>query len=105
MGNVANQWSRQQFGVDVAASVGGAVGSVRQSLAAPSRDGYTDLAQDHHEETSALYHDDEDFFGEFESGNGSESHQAAQPAGHSAGASGKPIAKGDDGWDDEWKDF
>ncbi|EIN10512.1 ArfGap-domain-containing protein [Punctularia strigosozonata HHB-11173 SS5] len=105
VGSVANQWSKQQFGVDVAASVGGAVGTVRQTVAGPSHEGYSSISQDHHNESSALYQDEDDFFGEFES-SGSGSHPPAQPATQqTATSTSKPIAKGEDGWDDEWKDF
>ncbi|KAF5358916.1 hypothetical protein D9758_004860 [Tetrapyrgos nigripes] len=101
-GTSANQWSKNQFGVDVAERVGGVVDSVRGG---PSRSGYGSLATDHDEQqTSALYHDDDDFFQQYDP-----PPQQAQSSFGSTTAS-KPAAsaapkKTTSDWDDEWKDF
>jgi ADP-ribosylation factor GTPase-activating protein 1 len=91
-GQVANDWTKNQLGVDVAEQVGGVVGVVKDKIGGgPASDGYGALPTEHGE-TSALYHDDEDdFFGEFS--------QSAQ----TKVAVPPPPAKKDD-WD-EWKDF
>lgn len=68
VGQSANAWSKNQFGVDVAEHVGGVVDGVKGRLGGPERSGYGSLPQEH-EETSALYHDDtDDFFTEFSGG-------------------------------------
>lgn len=113
VGSTANQWSKSQFGVDVAANVGGVVGTVRDRVSGgPTRSGYGSVAQEHDGETSGLYRDDEDdFFGEYTQGGQYDqggrqslsSHAATSSAGGSSTAA-KPAAK-KDGWDDEWKDF
>jgi len=69
VGQSANTWSKNQFGVDVAEHVGGVVDGVKGRLGGPERSGYGSLAQNYDEETSALYHDDtNDFFTEFSDG-------------------------------------
>lgn len=102
-GSSANQWSKNQFGVDVAESVGGVVGTVKEKIGGgPTSSGYGSIAQDNDGETSALYHDDEDgFFGEHNHG-----QQYDQPPAQKASAAtaAVPAAK-KNGWDDEWKDF
>ncbi|KAI0032952.1 hypothetical protein K488DRAFT_48819 [Vararia minispora EC-137] len=92
-GASANEWGRNQFGVDVAEGVGGLMGGGRE------RAGYGRVAQGGPaDETSALYHDDEDdMFSDF-AGEGSRAQPATKP-------SGPPVAKAKDGWDDDWKDF
>ncbi|KAG6910976.1 hypothetical protein DXG01_006030 [Tephrocybe rancida] len=112
VGGSANQWSKQQFGVDVASSVGGVVGAVKDKVSGgPQRAGYGAIATDGYEETSGLYHDvdDDDFFSEYDHGRNqsgisplqSSSNQPEPPA------STKPAAavKKNSDWDDEWKDF
>ncbi|KAG7097304.1 hypothetical protein E1B28_004666 [Marasmius oreades] len=105
-GSTANEWSKRQFGVDVASSVGGAVGSV---TGGPRRDGYDHLAMEHEAETSALYNaDDDDFFKDLDQHqrkeqNGPQSLSMGSSSSTQA-ASKQPGAKSD--WDDDdWKDF
>ncbi|KAF8897805.1 ArfGap-domain-containing protein [Infundibulicybe gibba] len=108
VGSSANQWSKNQFGVDVAESVGGVVGTVKERIAGPERSGYGSLAMDHDGETSGLYHDNEDdFFGQFSHGQDQSSslgHTNFVGNSTSPGAAPAPsTTKGND-WD-EWKDF
>jgi len=110
VGSSANQWSKSQFGVDVAESVGGVVGTVKDRIVGTPR-GYGALPMDHDGETSGLYHDDEDdFFKEYDS-----SQPYGQPVGHTrtgstASSSGVQVSSSStragkkDDWD-EWKDF
>jgi ADP-ribosylation factor GTPase-activating protein 1 len=105
-GEVANSWSKQQFGVDVADSVGGVVGTVKDKIAGPSRAGYGALPMEHDEETSALYHDaDEDnFFGEYNQGFQQSGTSTQTSLAQKNKASGGAAKKND--WDDDdWKDF
>lgn len=110
VGGTANQWSKHQFGVDVAESVGGVVGTVKDKvMGGPQRNGYGALAMDNDHETSGLYQDgdDDDFFGEYDHGrqqSGISPLQASstKPAASST-ASTTPAKKSD--WDDDWKDF
>ncbi|KAH7916259.1 hypothetical protein BJ138DRAFT_996242 [Hygrophoropsis aurantiaca] len=103
-GRSANEWSKNQFGVDVADHVGGVVGTVKDRLGSgPENSGYGSLST-HGEETSALYNDDTDeFFSEYAD---SPSHIAAPNSRAQAPASKIPAAKTakEDDWDD-WKDF
>lgn len=106
VGQSANSWSKNQFGVDVAEHVGGAYEGVRERVGGgPERNGYGSLSQSHDDEqTSALYHDDTDnFFTEYE--HKDEDHHGASAA-HSGSTSGvpPPVPKKDEDWD-EWKDF
>lgn len=117
VGSTANQWSKSQFGVDVAGSVGGVVGTVKEKMGGgPKRDGYGAISNDLHDgEGSALYGDEEDehnFFGEFSNGRYDEpsQHNATSSLSQSTVAKGPttttaaaPAKKND--WDDEWKDF
>ena len=99
VGQSANQWSKTQFGVDVAEHVGGVVDGVKGKIAGPERSGYGSLAQEHDGETSALYHDDtDDFFTEF-----TEAHKQGEHHG-TATKTGAPAVPKKDEWD-EWKDF
>ncbi|KAF7355588.1 ArfGap-domain-containing protein [Mycena sanguinolenta] len=94
-------WSKNAFGVDVAESVGGVVGTVKDRIGpSPARDGYGTVGMGHDGETSGLYHDDdEDLFTEYQHGD-----HYDQPVAASAPAS-SPKPKDNNGWDDEWKDF
>ncbi|KAF9021508.1 ArfGap-domain-containing protein [Hymenopellis radicata] len=99
VGSSANQWSKNQFGVDVAESVGGVVGGVRDRIGGPSHAGYGSVPQGYDGETSALYHDHEDddaFFGQY-----------SQAGATTAQTNNAPAAanKKKDDWDDDWKDF
>ncbi|KAH7930654.1 ArfGap-domain-containing protein [Leucogyrophana mollusca] len=103
-GRSANEWSKSQFGVDVADQVGGVVGTVKDRLGSgPQGAGYGSLAMDG-EESSALYNDDTDeFFSEYAD---SSPHTMAQHPSAQAPSSKTPPAKAskEDDWD-EWKDF
>jgi ADP-ribosylation factor GTPase-activating protein 1 len=102
VGQSANQWSKNQFGVDVAEHVGGVVDGVKGRIAGPESAGYGSLAQEHDGETSGLYHDDtDDFFTEFSDGHHTEEPQTIQSASTTDGA---PVVPKKEEWD-EWKDF
>ncbi|KAG5352417.1 hypothetical protein C0989_002381 [Termitomyces sp. Mn162] len=110
-GDSANQWSKQQFGVDVASSVGGVVGAVKDKVTGgPQRAGYGALASDGYGETSALYHDGDDDFdfehGRHQSGISPIQSSSSQPVTVPSNPSSKTTstAKKSD-WDDDWKDF
>ncbi|KAH8094858.1 ArfGap-domain-containing protein [Cristinia sonorae] len=111
LGQNANTWGKHAFGVDVAESVGGVVGTVSDKLSGgPGRRGYGQVAQGYGGESSSLYHDhdDEDFFGEFNSGSGGQQRQydpasSRQSNPNTSSSSGAGAKKADD-WD-EWKDF
>jgi len=116
VGSSANEWSKHSLGVDVADTVGGVVGTVRDHVGGgPSRSGYGALAlqsPNDHDETSGLYHeDDNDLFTEYHD-NGQSTQTSGLSGGNAAVASketGKTTTtsqtntkKSD--WDD-WKDF
>lgn len=100
VGRTANLWGKTAFGVDVAESVGGVVGTVKDRVGGgPERRGYGALNVEN-EESSALYQDDDDdFFQEYNSGS---SQQTSAPSG--ASTTHRTSAKKADDWDD-WKDF
>ncbi|KAK0491314.1 ArfGap-domain-containing protein [Armillaria novae-zelandiae] len=81
VGSSANAWGKNQFGVDVAGSVGEVVGKLGGG---PSREGYGAVPTGWEGERGALY-DDDDF----------NVTEAPTP----------PPKKPGDGWDDDWKDF
>jgi len=102
VGSTANQWSKSQFGVDVADSVGGVVGTVRDKITGgPVRSGYGSLSMGYDGETSGLYQDEgDDFLGQYQ-------NSQLAPAQHTPveeTTSTAPTKKKSD-WDDEWKDF
>ncbi|KAF7352506.1 ArfGap-domain-containing protein [Mycena venus] len=101
VGGAANQWSKNAFGVDVAESVGGVVGTVKDRIGpSPAQSGYGAIGMDHNGESSGLYHDDdEDLFTEYQHGE----HYDQPAASKATGDAGKPKSNSD--WDDEWKDF
>lgn len=103
VGRTANMWGKVTFGVDVAESVGGVVGTVKDRVGGgPEHRGYGAVGLEHEEESSALYHDDEDFFDQYNS----TSHQGGSSSTNtqaSTTAQRAPAKKADD-WD-EWKDF
>ncbi|KAI1796177.1 ArfGap-domain-containing protein [Ganoderma leucocontextum] len=107
VGRSANMWGRTAFGVDVAESVNGVVGVARDRMGGgPQSRGYGALGVDP-EESSALYHDDDEEF--FDSFNGSSAQQGQtipsklNSTQASTAVHRNPAKKGDD-WDD-WKDF
>ncbi|KAJ7682467.1 ArfGap-domain-containing protein [Mycena polygramma] len=109
VGGAANQWSKNALGVDVASTVGGVVGGVKDRIGpSPESHGYGSVGMDHEGETSGLYHDDdeEDFFQEYRHGEHYDQPASSSTPGLSAAAAAaevKPKANSD--WDDEWKDF
>lgn len=110
LGSNANTWGRHAFGVDVAQSVGGVVGTVSDKFnGGPQRQGYGQVSQGYGgSETSGLYNEqeDEDFFGEFNSGSGGQQRQydPAVPHKPDSSTASNAAAKKSDDWD-EWKDF
>lgn len=118
VGSTANQWSKNQFGVDVAESVGGVVGTVKERVGGgPVRSGYgsVSLNAGDHDETSGLYDgDDDDLFGEYKHSQGQSPNQSslssstmyssgAMNAAKSTNTNANTTKKTD--WEDEWKDF
>ena len=108
VGSAANAWTKNTIGVDVAGSVGGAVGTVRDRMGGgPQGQGYGRVQQSYEGETSALYqdHDDEDDFFDAHSGPsyGNQNSYSSTTQATSA-AKSAPAAKKSDDWD-EWKDF
>ena len=105
VGRTANMWGKTTFGVDMAESVGGVVGGVRDRVGGgPERRGYGALGMEYEEESSALYHDDDDdFFGQFNNGSTQQSTSAGAASQASTTIHRAPAKKEDD-WDD-WKDF
>jgi ADP-ribosylation factor GTPase-activating protein 1 len=104
-GGSANQWSKQQFGVDVAQSVGGVVGTVKDKIVGPSRSGYGAIATENDNETSGLYHDgdDDDFFGEYNHGRNQSGISPMQATASQTQTKAAATKKNE--WDDDWKDF
>jgi len=113
VGSTANQWSKNQFGVDVADTVGGVVGSVKDRVAGPSRSGYGSLAltsPNDPEESSGLYDgDDDDLFTEYHGKSAQSPQTSALNTGYDpAPTKAKPTPAANtkkNDWDDEWKDF
>ncbi|KAK0461817.1 ArfGap-domain-containing protein [Desarmillaria tabescens] len=85
VGSTANAWGKNQFGVDVAGSVGEVVGKLGGG---PSREGYGAVPTGWEGERRSLYADEDDDFFE-----------------HNTKAPTPPPKKPGDGWDDDWKDF
>lgn len=111
VGSTANQWSKQQLGVDVAESVGGLVDTVKSKVVGEGHEGYGALATSHDGEDWGHYQDaEDDFFGEFNekqttmTGSSSVAYntQGSTSNAKSAGTSGS--GKKADDWD-EWQDF
>jgi ADP-ribosylation factor GTPase-activating protein 1 len=101
LGKSANDWSKNQFGVDVADQVGGVVGTVREKIGGgPASNGYGTVPYDHDGENSTLYdyEDEDDFFREHTGGQSSQRTQSTSATPASSGPGKK------DEWD-EWKDF
>ncbi|KDR84000.1 hypothetical protein GALMADRAFT_56493 [Galerina marginata CBS 339.88] len=113
VGSTANQWSKNQFGVDVADTVGGVVGTVKDRVAGPSRSGYGSLALTSPNDTgesSGLYDgDDDDLFTEYH-GKPTQSPQTSALDANNipydpAPSNTKSSAAKKNDWDDDWKDF
>lgn len=107
VGSSANQWSKNQFGVDVADSVGGVVRTVGDKIGGgPARAGYGSLAVGYDNETSGLYHDEADWGSHGQTYHHGDDLAPAQltPVGEDSFSHSAPAKKKND-WDDEWKDF
>lgn len=111
VGSTANEWSKHQFGVDVADTVGGVVGTVKDRVGGgPSRSGYGSLSltsPNDMDESSGLYdQDDDDLFTEYHSKT-PQSSALNTGTTTSATASTKTSSKvaTKSNWDDDWKDF
>ncbi|KAF9534672.1 ArfGap-domain-containing protein [Crepidotus variabilis] len=107
VGSTANEWSKHQFGVDVADSVGGAIGAVRERVAGPSHAGYGQVALTSPNGTdNDMYQDDNDLFSEYRDTYSQPSLNAtAASLSNTTPSSTKPPATKKNDWDDEWKDF
>ncbi|KIO30924.1 hypothetical protein M407DRAFT_144013 [Tulasnella calospora MUT 4182] len=97
----ANDWGKNQFGVDVA-------GKARETFMGPSTRGTYATVESHSGNDLDRYNDDddEDFFErELAASKSDQPPKATQPASATATASGskKPTAQDND--DDDWKDF
>ncbi|KAF8165577.1 hypothetical protein B0H34DRAFT_689635 [Crassisporium funariophilum] len=111
VGSTANEWSKHQLGVDVADTVGGVVGTVRDRVGGggPSRSGYGSVAltsPNDHDESSGLYDgDDNDLFTEYHGSTKSPQTSAlsGKPEPAQTTTTTKTTKKND--WDDDWKDF
>ncbi|KAG6817879.1 hypothetical protein H0H87_001711 [Tephrocybe sp. NHM501043] len=108
VGGSANQWSKSQFGVDVASSVGGVVGAVKDKVTGgPQRDGYGAISAEGYGETSGLYNDgdDDDFLGEYDHGRNQSGISPLQSSSFQPAPAASTTVKKSTDWDDEWKDF
>ena len=106
-GTTVNTWGKQQFGVDVAESVGGVVDNVKERAGLGGHEGYGALPQSHDGDSGwDRYEDEEDFFQEHAAGSssfGSSANQTGQSAPASSTNTTTSAKKAED-WD-EWKDF
>lgn len=108
VGGAANEWGKSQFGVDVADTVGGVVGTVKERVGGgPAGAGYgtVSLTSPGEHEGSGLYDgpEDDDLFSEYQHG---QRYDAPAPAPTAAHAAKAPAPqKKTTGWDDEWNDF
>ena len=105
VGSTANEWSKQQFGVNVAGSVGGAVGVIKDRVAGPSHLGYGQVSltsPNDLEESHSLYQDDDDLFTEYRDSHLT-SNSSAVATSMNTNTTTKSANKSN--WDDEWKDF
>lgn len=96
-GSTANQWSKNQFGVDVAEKVEGVRGKLGGG---PSREGYGSVPQGYDGESTSLYHDQSDDDDAFFDRHSSQSQSQTTPT-----ASSTTANKKKEDWDDDWKDF
>lgn len=106
VGSTANEWSKQQLGVDVADTVGGAVGAIKERVAGPSHSGYGQVALTSPNDTDShsLYQDDEDLFTEYRDSYPTSSNSNAGLAKTSTSTRTNNTASKKSDWDD-WKDF
>lgn len=105
LGKTANDWSKNQLGVDVAERV---TTTVRGISGGPERQGYDSLPIQYSGEISGPHQDDDDLFKEYrDSSPTGTSTNLPLPAGNTSSTSTstvKPTAPKKDDWDD-WKDF
>ena len=102
LGKTANNWGKDQFGVDVGERV---TTTVRGISGGPERQGYGSVPTQYPEETSGLYQDDNDLFGEYKDMSPTTtSSNPPLPAGNTSTSTVKPTAPKKENWDD-WKDF
>jgi len=101
VGSTANEWSKQQFGVDVADTVGGAVGVIKDRVAGPSHSGYGQVALTSPNDFEESYNDDDDLFTEYRD-SPLTSHTSAVST--STKNDTRATTKTSD-WDEDWKDF
>lgn len=108
VGSTANEWSKQQFGVDVADTVGGAVGVIKDRVTGPSHLGYGQLAltsPNDLEESHSLYNDDDDgLFTEYRDSPPT-SHTSAVSTSIKNDTHTKGTTTKASDWDEDWKDF
>lgn len=109
VGSSANQWSKSQFGIDVADTV---YGVKERVMGGPSRSGYGQVLAHGENDASALYSagDEGDIFGEYSQGKAYDpapdnwhANPTAPAADNKVASSAKP-AKKEEEWDD-WKEF
>jgi ADP-ribosylation factor GTPase-activating protein 1 len=109
VGSTANEWSKQQLGVNVADTVGGAVGAIKERVAGPSHSGYGQVALTSPNDTAeshSLYQDDEDLFTEYRDSYPTSSNPGTTPlAKTSTSTRTNNTASKKNDWDDDWKDF
>ena len=105
LGKTANNWSKNQLGVDVAERV---TTTVRGISGGPERQGYGSVPTQYSGETSALYQDDDELFGEYKDMSPTTTSDnpplPAGSAGSTPNSTAKPTAPPKGEWDD-WKDF
>ncbi|KAL5530004.1 GCS1 [Sanghuangporus sanghuang] len=111
VGATANQWSKQQLGVDVADKVGGLYDNVKERVVGPGHEGYGALATSHDGDDWNRYDNEEDnFFEDFSSekqtvtqGKAIATMEGSSSTTSAPTASISSNKKADD-WD-AWKDF
>lgn len=111
VGRSANTWTKSTLGVDVAESVGGVVGTVKDRVGGgPQRQGYGVVQQGALGESSSLYQDqdEDDFFDAYDSTSSASHPNFQSPTSAttltSRGNDGADGKKKEEAWDD-WKDF
>lgn len=98
LGKTANDWSKNQLGVDVAERV---TTTVRGISGGPEGQGYGSVSTQYSGETSGLYQDEDDLFQEYEdTGPTTTSGKSPLPAGNTSTSTVKPSAPKKDDWED-----
>ena len=105
VGKSANNWSKNQFGVDVAERV---TTTVRGMSGGPERQGYGSVPTQYSGETSGLYQDDDEFFKEYQDASPTTTPSnlplPSENTSSTSTSAVKPPAPKKEDWDD-WKDF